>query len=47
VSWADLFDDLSFSGKVGVVGVSVEDTLWGSFWTSFLVGDIQMGSFWS
>jgi hypothetical protein len=47
VSRADLFDDLLFSGQVGVVGVSVEDTSWGSFWTSFSVGEVRMGSFWS
>jgi hypothetical protein len=47
VSRADLFDDLSFSGEAGVVGVSVEDTAWGSFWTPFSVGEVWMGSFWS
>jgi hypothetical protein len=35
VSWADLFGDLSFSIEVGMVGVSVEDNSWGSFWTYF------------
>jgi hypothetical protein len=47
VSWVDLFGDLSFSVEVGIVGVSVEDTLWGSFSTSFSVGEVWMRSSWS
>jgi hypothetical protein len=47
VSWVDLFDDLLFSGQVGIVRVSMEDTLWGSLWTSFSAGEVWIKLFWS